>query len=107
MLTLTALLRTVVPYAWGLVVTWLVTALPVLEPLQDDLNGLATFALPALSAVIAAAWYAGWAWLQPRLPSWLVRAALGSSKAPVYVGKHDATAAVSADVTAPAGAPRP
>ncbi|AYN58097.1 hypothetical protein PBI_JUDY_27 [Arthrobacter phage Judy] len=81
---LTSLLRTVVPYAWGIVVTWLITVLPVLAPLENQLLGLATLALPILAAVISAAWYAFWRWLEPRLPVWLTRAVLGSAKTPVY-----------------------
>lgn len=81
---LTSLLRTIVPYVWGLVVTWLITFLPVLAPLEDQLLGLATIALPVLAAVLSAAWYAFWRWLEPSLPKWLVRAVLGSAKAPVY-----------------------
>jgi len=87
---LTSLLRTIVPYAWGLAVTWLITLLPVLEPLQDQLLGLATIALPILAAVLSAAWYAFWRWLEPRLPDWLTRAVLGSAKTPVYPAKHSA-----------------
>lgn len=81
---LTNLLRTVVPYAWGLVVTWLITLLPVLAPLEDQLLGLATIALPILAAVLSASWYAFWRWLEPKLPIWLTRAVLGSAKAPTY-----------------------
>lgn len=95
---LTSLLRTIVPYVWGLVVTWLITLLPVLAPLQDQLLGLATIALPILAAVLSAAWYAFWRWLEPRLPDWLTRAVLGSAKAPVYPGKH-ADAAPEAERT--------
>jgi len=87
---LTSLLRTIVPYVWGLFITWVITLLPVLAPLRGDLLGLADIALPVLAAVISAAWYAFWRWFQPRLPDWLVRAVLGSAKAPVYVAKHSA-----------------
>lgn len=89
---LTSLLRTLVPYAWGLAVTWLITVLPVLAPLEADLMGYGTVAAAVLAAVLTAAWYAFWRWLQPRLPDWLVRAVLGSAKTPVYVGKHTAAA---------------
>lgn len=85
---LTSLLRTVVPYTWGLVVTWLITLLPLLAPLESQLLGLATIALPILAAVLSAAWYAFWRWLEPRLPDWLTRAVLGSAQAPVYPGRH-------------------
>lgn len=93
---LTSLLRTIVPYVWGLVVTWLITLLPVLAPLKDQLLGLATIALPILAAVLSAAWYAFWRWLEPRLPDWLTRAVLGSAKTPVYLGKHAAETPVNA-----------
>jgi hypothetical protein len=80
-----------------LVVTWAITALPVLAPLRDQLLGLADFALPVLAAVISAAWYAFWRWAQPRFPDWLIRAVLGSAKTPVYLGKHAATPAADVD----------
>lgn len=85
---LTALLRTIVPALWGSLIAWLIGVLPILAPLETDLRGLANVLLPIITAVIIAAWYALWRWLQPRLPDWLVRAVLGSAKMPVYVGKH-------------------
>lgn len=94
---LTSLLRTVVPYLWGLVVTWLITLLPVLAPLEEQLLGLATIALPVLAAVISAAWYAFWRWLEPLLPVWLTRAVLGSAKAPTYPGRHAAAAPIESN----------
>lgn len=87
---LTSILRTVVPYLWGLAVTWLITVVPVLAPLRDQLLHLAVIALPVIAAVISAAWYALWRWFEPRLPAWLTRAVLGSAQAPVYQGKHEA-----------------
>lgn len=86
----TALLRTIVPALWGSLISWLIGALPILAPLETDLRGLANVILPIITAVIIAAWYAFWRWLQPRLPDWLVRAVLGSAKTPVYSGKHSA-----------------
>lgn len=35
-LVLTSLLRTIIPYGWGHIITWLVTVLPVLEPLENN-----------------------------------------------------------------------
>lgn len=87
---LTALLRTIVPALWGSLIAWLIGVLPILAPLETDLRGLANVILPVVTAVIIGAWYAFWRWLQPRLPDWLVRAALGSAKTPVYPGKHAA-----------------
>lgn len=88
---MTALLRTIVPYLWGLGVTWLITVLPVLAPLEADLMGYGTIAAAVLAAVLSAAWYAFWRWLEPRLPDWLTRAVLGSAKTPTY-GKHSVAA---------------
>lgn len=81
---LLSFLRTVVSYIWGLVITWLITVLPVLQPLENDLLSLGTLALPVVAAVISAAWYAFWRWLEPRLPDWLTAALLGSAKTPTY-----------------------
>jgi hypothetical protein len=87
---LTALLRTLVPALWGSLIAWLIGVLPILAPLETDLNGLADIILPVLTAVIIGAWYAFWRWLEPRLPDWLTRAVLGSAKTPVYPAKHAA-----------------
>lgn len=85
---LTSILRTLVPALWGSLIAWLVGVLPVLAPLEADLNGLADVILPVLTAVIIGAWYAFWRWLEPRLPDWLTRAVLGSAKTPSYEGGH-------------------
>ena len=87
---LISVLRTVVPYVWGLFIGWLIVAVPVLQPLEEQLLGLAELALPIPIAVISAAWYALWRWAEPRLPVWLTRAVLGSAKTPEYRGKHEA-----------------
>ena len=87
---LTSILRTVVPALWGSFIAWLIGVLPILAPLEADLRGLADILLPIITAVIIAAWYALWRWLEPRLPDWLTRAVLGSAKTPVYDGKHEA-----------------
>lgn len=87
---LTNILRILVPSLWGGLVAWLIGVVPPLAPLQAHLLGLSDIILPVLTAVIIAAWAAFWHWLQPRLPDWLVRAALGSAKTAVYAGKHEA-----------------
>lgn len=84
---LTAILRTVVPALWGSVIAWLIGVLPILAPLEADLNGLADIALPIITAVIIGSWYAFWRWLEPKLPDWLTRAVLGSAKTPSYATK--------------------
>lgn len=80
----TSILRTIVPALWGSFIGWLLGLLPILEPLRPALIEYSTVITPILGAVIIAAWYAFWRWLEPKLPAWLVRAVLGSAKTPVY-----------------------
>ena len=82
---LVSLLRTFVAWVWGLFIGWLILVLPIFEPFREQLLSLSELALPTLVAIIAAAWYAFWRWIEPRLPDWLTRAVLGSAKTPVYV----------------------
>ncbi|WP_210725775.1 hypothetical protein [Arthrobacter silvisoli] len=84
---LTSFLRTIVPALWGSFVGWLLGLLPILEPLRPQLIEYSTPLTAIVGAVIIAAWYALWRWLEPLLPVWLVRAVLGSAKAPVYPSK--------------------
>lgn len=88
---ITGVLRTLVPSLWGTFIAWLVGIAPLLEPVQAHLLGVADAILPILTALIIAAWYAFWRWLQPKLPVWAVRAVLGSAKSPVYVAEHRAS----------------
>lgn len=81
-------LRTMVPGAWaalvGSLLAWLSPHLP------GDVVGWLGGALgsEAAVAIVVAAALAGWYWLwrrlEPRVPAWLIRLVLGSSKAPVY-----------------------
>lgn len=83
----TSLLRTVVPVAWGYIVTWVLANIPAaadfLAAFGVDLNSVATVNFVTGLATIG--WYAAWRWLEPRLPNWLTRLVLGSAKAPTYV----------------------
>lgn len=88
-----SLLRTFVSWLWGLIIGWLILVLPIFEPFREQLLALSELALPTLVALIAAAWYALWRWLEPKLPNWAVAVLLGSSKPPAY---GTATAAVAA-----------
>lgn len=92
---LISLLRTFVSWAWGLFIGWLILVLPIFQPFEQSLLGLSELALPILVAVIAAAWYAFWRWLEPKLPNWLTAALLGSSQQPTYPGKHRAPEGVT------------
>lgn len=95
---LTSILRTVVPALWAAFINWALVVVPVLEPHRDELLGYGLPLAVAASAVLTAAWYAFWRWLQPRLPDWLARVVLGSSKTPEY-GRHEAGAPVTGNIT--------
>lgn len=81
----TSVLRTAVPYAWGLLITYLVSLLPgvasVLLPAVPDILGWG----PALAAVLAAGWYALMRKIEPKLPAWLTVVVLGSNSQPTYL----------------------
>lgn len=87
---ITGVLRTLVPSLWGTFIAWLIGIAPLLEPVQAHLLGLSDAILPVITALIIAAWYAFWRWLQPLMPAWAVQAVLGSAKSPVYVAQHRA-----------------
>jgi len=93
---LTSILRTIVPVLWGSFIGWLIGLLPILEPLRPALLEYATPLTAIAGAVLVAAWYAFWRWLEPKLPAWLVRAVLGSAKAPVYPDKASTAPAAGA-----------
>lgn len=81
---LTSVLRTVVPALWGAIIGWVLTILPVLEPLREQLLEYGSAAVPFIAALLIGAWYALWRKLEPRLPDWLTTILLGSAKTPVY-----------------------
>lgn len=77
----TAWLRTIVPALWSTGLAWLLVHLPVLDSLAAPLGALGTaVAVP----VVLAGYKAALAWLEPRLPVWLVRLLNGSSRPPTY-----------------------
>ncbi len=80
--------RTVVPTLWGAVVA---TILRVLSPhLPGDVDQAladllgSELALTLVHTVAIAAWYWLWRRLEHRIPDWVVRLVLGSSRAPGY-----------------------
>lgn len=97
----TSILRTVVPYLWGSFVGWLLSLVPILEPLRADLLEYGDAAVPIVGAVLAGAWYALWRWLEPRLPAWLTRAFLGSAQRPIYDGQSAKSAKSASAPTSP------
>jgi hypothetical protein len=81
-----SVLRTAVPGAWGYVLAWLASQIPVLEPVLErpevvGASGAITFGL-------GLGWYAVMRWVEPRLPAWLTRVVLGANARPLYVDGH-------------------
>lgn len=82
-----SVIRTVVPAAWGYLVAWLIhLGLPA-----DLLTHYSDVIVTGIGAVVTALWYAGWRWLEVKIPSldtWVGRAlvalALGHPAAPSY-----------------------
>jgi hypothetical protein len=82
-----SLIRTVVPLAWGLLVSWLISlGLPaaVLATYHDVI-------VAGLTSVVTAGWYAGWRWAETKIPQLdsmaaglAVALALGHAAAPSY-----------------------
>lgn len=81
---LISILRTFIPYAWGIIIGAVLSAVPVLEPLRDQLLAYGDLAVPVIAAILAGLWYAFWRWLEPKIPAWIVRLVLGSAKMPIY-----------------------
>lgn len=96
---LTSILRTMVPYVWGIIVGWVLSIVPVLEPLRADLLAYGNLAVPVIAAILAGLWYAFWRWLEPRLPDWLTRILLGSAKAPTYWNENTISGNVDQNAT--------
>ncbi|MCR3719124.1 MULTISPECIES: hypothetical protein [Prauserella salsuginis group] len=77
---LTSWVRTVVPALWAALIAWL-AGLGLPEQFADTLGGLADeLVVPAALAGV----YALVRWAEPRLPRWLARILLGSSRPPAY-----------------------
>jgi len=81
-------LRTIVPIAWGWVVTWILTNVSAVSDFVTnhhiDLNSLVIQSF--ITSVAIAAWYVIWRAVEPHIPDWLTRLVLGSAKAPQYAG---------------------
>jgi hypothetical protein len=75
-----SLLRTVVPVIWGSAIAWLLTVIALPTPV----TGFLTNQTDLVVVVAIAGWYAGFRWLEPKLPAWLTRIVLGSNQTPTY-----------------------
>lgn len=97
-------LRGVVPGAWSALVTaliaWAAASAPWLLDLLDVLN-VDLGSPPAVAFVVAlvlAAWLAIWRRIEPHVPDWLSRIAMGSALTPAYqLGTVYPVAAYNAD----------
>lgn len=81
---LISILRTFIPYAWGIIIGSVLSAVPVLEPLRDQLLAYGDLAVPVIALILSGLWYTFWRWLEPKIPAWIVRLVLGSAKTPIY-----------------------
>lgn len=83
-----SLLRTGVPAAWGVAVTWLLGLLAPHLPggagtwLEGVLRSPETITFVVGLSTLG--WYALWRWLEPRLSLTLTRLVLGSARTPGY-----------------------
>lgn len=75
-----ALLRTVIPGAWGSLIGYLVASAPFLAPYADQINGLSEL----IVLVAIGGYYALLRKVEPHLPDWLTVILLGASTPPVY-----------------------
>lgn len=80
-----ALLRTVVPSAWGALIVWLLSLVDWPPSVEQTISTQAGLITGLVTAIAIGAWYALWRWLEQKLPAWLVRIVLGSASTPTYV----------------------
>lgn len=79
-----ALLRTVVPSAWGALIVWLLSLVDWPPTVEQTISTQAGLITGLVTALAIGAWYALWRWLEAHLPAWLVRIVLGSASTPTY-----------------------
>lgn len=89
-----SILRTIIPSLWGAGLAWLITRVPALEPVRDQLVGLGLI----LVAVCIGGYYALIRKLEPHLPDWLGRILIGSSRQPaLYTSETERQTAARID----------
>ena len=81
----TSIIRTVVPYAWGLLITYLLSLLPGVAPALLPAVPVVLGWGPVIAGAIAAGWYALMRKIEPTLPAWLTVIVLGSNSQPKYL----------------------
>lgn len=96
-----ALLRTVVPSAWGALIVWLLSLVDWPTSFEQTIATQAGLITGIVTALAIAIWYALWRWLEARMPAWLVRIVLGSASTPTYAATTTDGAAVITTVPDP------
>lgn len=81
----TSIIRTAVPYAWGLLITYLLSLIPGVAPSLLPAVPVVLGWGPAIAAAIAGVWYALMRKIEPKLPAWLTVVVLGSNSQPKYL----------------------
>lgn len=77
---ITALLRTIIPGAWGTLIGYLVATLPFLAPYAEQINGLSEL----IVLIAIGGYYALMRKLEPLLPEWVTVILMGSNAEPDY-----------------------
>jgi len=93
-----ALLRTVVPSAWGALIVWLLSLVDWPPAVEQTITTQAGLVTGLVTALAIGAWYALWRWLEDHLPAWVVRIVLGSASTPTYAPTTTDGAAVITSV---------
>lgn len=78
--TLVSIIRTVIPAAWGTLLSWAILQFPALEIIEGHLSALEE----VLTLVVIGLWYSATRVLEPRLPKWLRKIFFGVDSAPDY-----------------------
>ena len=78
-------LRTVVPVAWGSIVSFLIQfiASDISEPINDALRSEPVGV--AVTALTIWVWYLIWSKVSHLIPDWLTKLVMGSEKEPTYL----------------------
>lgn len=76
----TSWLRTLVPVAWGYLLTFLATRAPDVHAVLDG-----PYLLAAATSLATLAWYALVRAVEHKLPAWLTRLVIGANTPPQYV----------------------
>lgn len=72
-------IRTTVPVAWGLLLTYLATRFPSVHALLGDPHVYAV-----VEGAVTLVWYGIFRAIEGYLPAWLTRFVLGANTAPIY-----------------------